>query len=57
FYMPDIMDMPLAEAAALLKKSGIDYEFAGEGGKVNYQLPAAGANVSTKTVVYFHTDG
>lgn len=53
FIMPDIMDISLSEAAAILKASGIDYEFAGEGGKVVYQLPAAGAKVSSKTVTYF----
>ncbi|MDE6550170.1 MAG: PASTA domain-containing protein [Clostridia bacterium] len=53
FVMPDITDKTLSEAAAILKSNGIDYEFAGEGSKVVYQLPAAGAQVSTKTVTYF----
>ena len=51
--MPDVTDMGLADAAAALKRAGLDYEYSGEGGKVVYQLPAAGAKISTDTVVYF----
>lgn len=53
FVMPDITDMTLSDAAATLKKAGIDYEFAGEGTKVVYQLPAAGAVVPGSVVAYF----
>lgn len=51
--MPDVTDMGLADAAAALKRAGLDYEYSGEGGKVVYQLPAAGAKISADTVVYF----
>lgn len=50
--MPDITDLSLSDAAALLKKSGLDYEYAGTG-KVVYQLPAAGAKIEEGALVYF----
>lgn len=50
--MPDITDLSLSDAAALLKKSGLDYEYAGMG-KVVYQLPAAGAKIEEGALVYF----
>lgn len=50
--MPDITDLSFSDAAALLKKSGLDYEYAGTG-KVVYQLPAAGAKIEEGALVYF----
>lgn len=50
--MPDITDLSFSDAAALLKKSGLDYEYAGMG-KVVYQLPAAGAKIEEGALVYF----
>ena len=50
--MPDITDLSFSDAAALLKKSGLDYEYAGTG-KVVYQLPAAGAKIDEGALVYF----
>ena len=50
--MPDITDLSFSDAAALLKKSGLDYEYAGTG-KVVYQLPAAGAKIEQGALVYF----
>ena len=50
--MPDITDLSFSDAAALLKKSGLDYEYAGTG-KVVYQLPAAGAKIEEGARVYF----
>lgn len=50
--MPDITDLSFSDAAALLKKSGLDYEYAGMG-KVVYQLPAAGAKIDEGALVYF----
>ena len=50
--MPDITDLSFSDAAALLKKSGLDCEYAGTG-KVVYQLPAAGAKIEEGALVYF----
>ena len=50
--MPDITDLSFSDAAALLKKSGLDYEYAGTG-KVVYQLPVAGAKIDEGALVYF----
>ena len=50
--MPDITDMTLTEAAATLKKAGIDYAYAGEG-RVSYQIPLAGAEINKDTLAYF----
>ncbi len=50
--MPDVTDMSLSEAAAALKKLGLDYEYSGEG-KVAYQLPVAGTEIDADTLVYF----
>ena len=50
--MPDITDLSFSDAAALLKKSGLDYQYAGTG-KVVYQLPAAGAKIEEGALVYF----
>ena len=50
--MPDITDLSFSDAAALLKKSGLDYEYAGTG-KVVYQFPAAGAKIEEGALVYF----
>ncbi len=50
--MPDITDLSFSDAAGLLKKSGLDYEYAGTG-KVVYQLPAAGAKIEEGALVYF----
>lgn len=50
--MPDITDLSFSDAAALLKKSGLDYQYAGTG-KVVYQLPAAGAKIEKGALVYF----
>lgn len=50
--MPDITDMTLAEAAATLKKAGIDYAYSGEG-RVSYQIPLAGAEINKDTLAYF----
>ncbi len=54
--MPDILGMSIADASVALKKAGLDYEFAGEGGKVTYQFPVAGQKVRTTSVVYFSTE-
>ena len=54
--MPDITDLSFSDAAALLKKSGLDYEYAGTG-KVVYQLPAAGAKIEEGAPVYFAMQG
>ena len=50
--MPDITDMTLAEAAATLKKAGIDYAYSGEG-RVSYQIPLAGVEINKDTLAYF----
>ncbi|MGN0771160.1 MAG: penicillin-binding protein [Christensenellales bacterium] len=50
--MPDLMDMPLANATATLKNLGLDFELSGECGKVVYQVPSAGAKVKLKTVAF-----
>lgn len=50
--MPDITDMTLTEAAATLKKAGIDYAYSGEG-RVSYQIPLAGAEINKDTLAYF----
>lgn len=54
--MPDIMGMSIADASVTLKKLGLDYEFAGEGGKVSYQFPVAGQKVRGNSVVFFSTE-
>ncbi|MDE5616856.1 MAG: PASTA domain-containing protein, partial [Clostridia bacterium] len=53
--MPDIYGMSIADASVVLKKAGLDYEFAGEGGKVSYQFPVAGQKVRSNAVVFFST--
>lgn len=50
--MPDITDMTLSDAAATLRKLGIDYTYAGEG-RVCYQIPLAGEEINRDSVVYF----
>ncbi len=50
--MPDIMNMSLSDAAATLKKLGLDYAYSGEG-KVCYQIPLAGTAVNKDARVYF----
>ena len=50
--MPDITDMTLTEAAATLKKAGIDYAYSGEG-RVSYQIPLAGVEINKDTLAYF----
>ncbi len=50
--MPDITDMTLSDAAATLRKQGIDYTYAGEG-RVCYQIPLAGEEINRDSVVYF----
>ncbi len=51
--MPDLTDMSIADAVVALKKVGLDYEFAGDSGKVFYQFPVAGQKVRSNQVVYF----
>ena len=50
--MPYITDMTLSDAAATLRKLGIDYTYAGEG-RVCYQIPLAGEEINRDSVVYF----
>ncbi len=47
FEMPNLEGMSISNAYATLKKAGIYYEVAGEGGKVIGQLPVAGSMVTT----------
>lgn len=54
--MPDLTDMSIADAIVALKKAGLDYEFAGESGKVIYQFPVAGQKVRSNQIVYFSTE-
>ena len=54
--MPDLTDMSIADAIVALKKAGLDYEFAGESGKVIYQFPVAGQKVQSNQIVYFSTE-
>lgn len=54
--MPDITGMSIADASVKLKQSGLDYEFAGDGGKVTYQFPVAGQKVRSNAVVFFSTE-
>lgn len=54
--MPDITGMSIADALVVLKKVGLDYDFAGEGGKVSYQFPVAGQKVRSNAVVFFSTE-
>ena len=51
--MPDIDGLSATAACAEMRKAGLTYEVAGEGSKVVYQFPAAGAEIDTNTVVYF----
>ena len=48
--------MSIADAIVALKKAGLDYEFAGESGKVIYQFPVAGQKVRSNQIVYFSTE-
>ena len=54
--MPDLLGMSIADASVALKKAGLDYEFAGEGGRVSYQFPVAGQKVRSNAVVFFSTE-
>ena len=51
--MPDVDGLSATVACAEMRKAGLTYEVAGEGSKVVYQFPAAGAEIDTNTVVYF----
>lgn len=51
--MPDIDGLSATAACAEMRKAGLTYEVAGEGSKVVYQFPAAGAEIDTNTIVYF----
>lgn len=51
--MPDLMDMSLAQASATLKSMGLDFELTGDSGKVVYQVPAGGAQITSDTIVFF----
>lgn len=54
FIMPDLMGMQVSEAIKLLKSRNIHFEYSGEGNAVSYQMPASGAVVNNKTVIYFN---
>ena len=51
--MPDLLDLSIAEASAILKNNGIEYEFTGDKGTVVYQVPAAGSIVNKNIVAFF----
>lgn len=53
FIMPDLLDLSIAEASAILKNNGIEYEFTGDKGTVVYQVPAAGSIVNKNIVAFF----
>ena len=53
FIMPDLLDLSIAEASAILKNNGIEYEFTGGKGTVVYQVPAAGSIVNKNIVAFF----
>lgn len=55
--MPDLLGMSVAEATAALRSIGLQYEFTGDSGTVQYQLPAPGSTVKYKSVVFFRADG
>ncbi|MDE6189816.1 MAG: PASTA domain-containing protein [Clostridia bacterium] len=54
--MPNLVGMSSAEALVALKQVGLDYEMAGDGGKVTYQFPVAGQTVRSNAVVFFSTE-
>lgn len=51
--MPDLYGMSATEACASLASQGLTYEVCGEGERVIYQFPAAGANIDDSNVVCF----
>lgn len=53
FIMPDLLDLSIVEASAILKNNGIEYEFTGDKGTVVYQVPAAGSIVNKNIVAFF----
>lgn len=55
FTMPNLIGMSITEATLLMRKLGIPYEYDGEGGIVNYQLPSPNAECNYNTVVFMRT--
>lgn len=51
--MPDIYGLSATAACAAMREAGLTYEVAGEGSKVVYQFPEAGAIIDENTVTYF----
>ena len=51
--MPDVYGLSATAACAAMREAGLTYEVAGEGNKVVYQFPEAGAEIDDDTVVYF----
>lgn len=54
FIMPNLIGMKVSDAIKLLKSRNIMFEYSGEGNKITYQMPASGAIVNNKTVIYFN---
>ena len=53
FPMPDVVGMTLAEADAALKKHNVAYEYLEKtGGKITYQIPAAGSEITEDITAY-----
>ena len=53
FSMPDVIGMSYEECDKTLKEKGLTYQFLDKGtGKITYQLPAPGSDVTKDTAVY-----
>jgi|LSQX01.3.fsa_nt_gb stage V sporulation protein D (sporulation-specific penicillin-binding protein) len=52
--VPNVVNLPLAEAGTVLEEAGLDYRFEGEGTLVVDQIPKAGARVpaSSELILY-----
>ncbi len=56
--VPNILNMPVGEAVALLQKKEIQYRFIGKGSYVFDQIPKPGARINrnTKILIYFEPE-
>lgn len=52
--MPNLMGLSLSEALAQLKLIGLEYEYTGENGRVNYQMPSPETTIDKDSVVFIN---
>ena len=54
--MPSLIGLSLQEALSILKNAGLSYEYTGEQGMVNYQMPNPYDTIDKDSVVFFNVE-